>query len=70
MNRALFLRKDLLVVLSLIVIVLTFYLLMLPGITMEKVSICDKVEHIHSEDCYENIDKLQIDEVTNYGIYD
>lgn len=32
----------------------TFYMLMLPAVTMEQTPYCGLEEHVHGEECYEN----------------
>ena len=46
-------RNKIFMFLSIIVIVLTLSTLMKPAITMGEVLICDKEEHTHTEECYE-----------------
>ena len=46
------LRCRLLSVMGVIVVFITTYMLILPGITMERKTICDMEEHEHTEECY------------------
>ena len=46
------LRYRLLSVMGVIVVFITTYMLILPGITMERKTICGLEEHTHSEECY------------------
>lgn len=47
--------KKIVLALAIIVVFCTTYILILPATTMEKNTICGKVEHEHSEKCYEKI---------------
>lgn len=46
-------RYQVLVGLAILVFLCTVYVLMVPGITMEEVLICQLEEHSHSSECYE-----------------
>lgn len=46
--------REILTILSLLVLILTVYIFMLPAVTMEKS--CGLTEHTHTDDCYETIE--------------
>lgn len=57
------LRRDVVRVLSGIVVFCTTYTLILPAITLEKSS-CTLEEHTHSESCYEQVTVQQVSRLT------
>ena len=44
--------RPLLAVLSILVVFATAYMLILPGITLEKATVCGQLEHVHNAGCY------------------
>ena len=46
-------RKKIFAGLATLVFLVTVYVLMVPGITMEEVLLCSEEEHVHTEACYE-----------------
>lgn len=47
--------RPLLVALSIMVVFATAYMLILPGVTLEKGTVCGQIEHVHNADCYEPV---------------
>lgn len=48
-----------------IVFMVTIYILMVPGITLEEVLICTYDEHVHTEECYVEVSECLIEEHTH-----
>lgn len=52
-----------------VIVFCTTYALLLPAITMEKTLVCEKTEHTHTDECYENAKTLicQLDETEGHS---
>lgn len=59
--------RRVVVCLAAIVVSCTTYALILPAITMERDVSCGEVEHIHSEDCYENVLVCTLEETEGHA---
>jgi len=64
-NRIRLILRPILVVLALLVVLATAFMLIRPGITMERKAVCGLEEHTHDASCYESVLVCGYDDVPN-----